>query len=184
MAKIPPQLLGRRASMTPGVQAAQAASKIGPVSVDRTIAQAPVPADTTGRSQNRAQVTTILTKIPTAGAEPQILYNGDRLWTRVTLTLENAGPVAVGTSRDIYPVLSGKGQLLTPGEPTPFDIAKGDVLYVAATSVNRIKITVAALPWLETITGLIGTLIARLTGSHPVASSNAPAPGATKNTKY
>ena len=63
---------------------------------------------------------------------------GDRL------TLENAGPVAVGTMSAITPVLSGKGELLETDVPRTFYIAKGTRLYIAATGVNRVKLSRSA----------------------------------------
>lgn len=137
----------------------QGASKIGPVSLDRTVAQAPAPSDTPSGGENRLQVSTYFTKVPVDGEPPAVLYNGDRLWTRVRVMLETAGPVAVGQSSDLFPVLSGKGQLLTTGVPMEFDVAKGNKLYIAAQSVNRVKLTVLPYPWLETITGLATAIL-------------------------
>ena len=88
-----------------------------------------------------------------------MLYNGDRMWARVILTLETAGPVAVGQSSQLQPVLSGKGQLLETGVPTPFTIAKGNRLYIAATGVNRVKVVVEPFPWLEQLTGLLNVIM-------------------------
>ncbi len=142
-------------------------SKIGQTSLgDRAVAQAPPP--NPGPGNNQAQVSTYFTKAPVVGDSTPIIYNGDRLWARVTLTLETAGPVAVGTMSQITPVLGGKGQLLETNEPLYYDIAKGTRLYIAATGANRVKLKIEALPWLEQITGLISNLInaitSRLTG--------------------
>lgn len=137
--------------------------KLFPASTDRTRAQTPDPAPTTGQGENKTYTQTFFTQIPATGQGAQIIYNGDRIWGDVTLELETAGPVAVSTLADIFPVLSGKGILLDTGLPQTFRVAKGNRLYVAATSVNRIKVTVAPVPWLETITGLI-TAIARRFG--------------------
>ncbi len=89
------------------------------------------------------------------GQDTDIIYNGDMMWAQIILTLETAGPVAVGNSSQIVPVLSGKGQLLETGEPTSFFIAKGTRLYIASTSINRVKRVFQPIPWLENITGLI-----------------------------
>ena len=133
-------------------------SKIGQTALgNRAVAAAPEPSPGPGNS--RAQISTYFTKIPVVGESTPILYNGDRLWARVSLTLETAGPVAVGTMSQITPVLSGKGQLLETGKETYFDIAKGTRLYISATSVNRVKLKIEALPWLEQITGLMIQLI-------------------------
>lgn len=122
--------------------------------LDRTKPAVPQPSVELGKGDKRTQITTYFTK---AGVTPTpILYNGDRMWAKVTLTLETAGPVAVGNMAEITPVLSGRGQLLATNVPTPFTIAKGTRLYIASTSVNRVKVLVEPLPWLEQITALVG----------------------------
>ena len=110
----------------------------------------------------------LATEIYTFFARPQppqtpftVLYNGDRQFAQVILTLETAGPVAVSTKQQIDPVLSGKGQLLETGVPLSFFLAKGNRLYVATTSINRIKVTVQPLPWLEQFAGLLSLLNAK-----------------------
>ncbi len=132
-------------------------SKIGMTKLgDRAVAMAQPPSAEVGVGSNRLQVYTYFTKIPQPGEPPPILYNGDRLWARVTLTLETAGPVAVGQASGITPVLSGKGQLLDTGEPMHFDVAKGSKLYIAATAPNRVKVSIQPLPWMEQIVALLG----------------------------
>lgn len=126
--------------------------KLAPVSLDPSVAQVRAPAATTGDAENRNEVSTYLTK----PGGTQILYNADRMWAKVTLTLKTAGPVAVGQHANLTPVLSGRGQLLQTGVPTPFNVAKGHRLYIAATSVNPVAVLIEAYPWLETITGLAG----------------------------
>jgi hypothetical protein len=123
---------------------------------DRAIATAQAPSENVGQGANRFQAFTYFTKVPVPGESTPILYNGDRLWSRVTLTLETAGPVAVGQASQITPVLSGKGQLLETGVPVSFDISKGQKLYIAATAVNRVKVSVQPLPWMEQIVALLG----------------------------
>jgi hypothetical protein len=139
-------------------------SKIPPASTGRTVAQSPTPAMQSGHSEHRTQFSTYLTKVPVVGEGPEVLYNGDRQWAKVILTLETAGPVAVGQYQNITPVLSGRGILLETDVPYTFTIAKGTRLYVAATSVNRIKVVVEPFPWLEPITGLIGGVLAAVGG--------------------
>jgi hypothetical protein len=156
---------------TPRPQAPQP-SKIGPVSLDRNKAQSPKPSDTTGTSEDRIRLSTYFTKIIPA---TDILYTGDRMWAKVTLTLETAGPVAVGDAADLTPVLSGKGQLLETNVPTAFDVAKGNKLYIAATSINRVKVEIAPYPWLETITGLASSIVIAIRGT--VAAAASPIPG-------
>jgi hypothetical protein len=73
-------------------------------------------------------------------------------WERVELQLETAGPVAVSTRQDIEPVLSGRGILLPPdGEPIEFTLGKGDRLFIASESINRVKVIIEPIPWLEQI---------------------------------
>ncbi len=122
-------------------------SKLG----DRAVAKAPAPSASVGQGSNRSQINTYFTR----PGETLELYSGDRLWARVTLTLETAGPVAVGNAQNITPVLSGKGQLLENGQPLVFDIAKGTRLYIAATAVNRVKVSIQPLPWFEQITAIL-----------------------------
>lgn len=147
-------------------RAAQLGSKIGGITQlgSRAVADAHQPSADLGKGQNRTQAFTWFTKVPVPGESTPILYNGDRLWTRLVLTLETAGPVAVGTSSSLAPVLSGKGQTLETGVPTQFTIAKGTRLYVASSSVNRIKVTVEPVPWLEQITATLGLILGRLAG--------------------
>ena len=157
MNKLPPLTL-------PG-SVANRRSKIAPVSLDRTVAQAPTTSDALGAGENRIQISTYFTKVPVDGQPPDVLYSGDRNWTRVRVMLETAGPVAVGQFSNLFPVLSGRGQLLTTGVPVTFDIAKGNKLYIAAQSVNRVKVTIEPYPWLEMITGLLGSLVAAVRGT-------------------
>jgi hypothetical protein len=147
-------------------------SKIGNISLDRTKAQSAQPSDSPGTSEDRIKIYTYFTKVPTLGQQTELLYTGDRMWAKITLTLETAGPVAVGDSADITPVLSGKGQLLETDVPMAFDVAKSNRLYIAATSINRIKVEIAPYPWLETITGLIGSTLNAIRGTVTAAASN------------
>lgn len=104
-----------------------------------------------GKAEARAMFDTYFTK----AGRTEIIYNGDRQWARITLTLETAGPVSVGNAQQLTPVLSGKGILLQTNVPVAFTIAKGTRLYIAATGVNRVKRMVEPVPWLEQITGLL-----------------------------
>lgn len=143
-------------------------SKLAPTSLDPGIAQSPAPSPTVGQGEKRLEVWTYLTK---AGGT-HLLYNGDRMWAKVTLTLLTAGPAAVGQQAQLTPVLSGKGQLLQTGVPTVFAVPKGNRLWVAATGINPINIVVEAYAWLETLTGLAGAAagavqVARAQAAHP-----------------
>ena len=140
---------------SPPAPPASATGKIGPVSTDRTVASVTAPQAQTGAGDNRTQIYTYLTKLPENG-QAAVLYNGDRLWAKITLTLQTAGPVSVGQQQGIVPVLGGQGALLTTGQPYEVVIAKGSRLYVAANGLNRIAVKVEPLPWLEQITALIG----------------------------
>jgi hypothetical protein len=151
VSKLPPGYGG--AKKTVGV-----ISKIAAASTDRVIAQAPTPAITTGAAETATFIDTYFTKVPVVGQPTEIVYNGDRLWARVTLTLETAGPVAIGNMASITPVLSGKGQLLETDVPVAMFIAKGTKLYIAAAGINRIKRVIEGVPWLETATGLLGAI--------------------------
>lgn len=156
-----PLILTPRTRPQPG----GAGSKVGPVSTNPSVATVQTPAVQSGQSEYRYEANTYFTKVPVVGEPPQIIYNGDRLWARITLTLETAGPVAVGQNQQLTPVLSGKGQLLQTNVPTVFNVGKGNKIYVAATTVNRIKVCVEAIPWLETITGLLNSVLGSLGGS-------------------
>lgn len=134
------------------------ANKLPPVTLNQTVAQGAVPATSTGQAETKTFVDTFFTKVPVVGERPSIVYNGDRMWAKVTLILETAGPVAVGNMADLTPVLSGKGQLLETDVPTIFYIAKGTVLYIAAAGINRVKRILEPVPWLETITGLVTSI--------------------------
>ena len=140
-----------------------ATGKIGPVSTSRTEASTPQPQAATGAGDNRTQIFTYLTRLPADRSTP-VLYNGDRLWAKVTLVLETAGPVAVGQQANLYPVLGGTGVILTVDEPYEVIIAKGTRLYIASNSINRVKVKIEPLPWMEQITGLVGSLLGRLVG--------------------
>lgn len=167
MSKLPPLTL-------PGSVANRqraGAGKIPPVTMDRTVAQAPAPSDQVGMGENRIQISTYFTKVLVDGQPPDVLYSGDRNWARVRVTLRTAGPVAVGQFSNLYPVLSGKGQTLQTGVPAVFDIAKGSKLYVAAQSVNRIDLAIEPYPWLETITGLLMSLVSAVTGGATLLAS-------------
>lgn len=129
-------------------------SKIPAFHTNRHQAQVPAPADTTGAGENRLQTSTFFTKV----GGTTVIYTADRMWCKVTLTLQTAGPVAVGQFAQLDPVTSGRGQNLQPGVPTTFNVAKANNLYVAATAINAISLLVEPYPWLETLTGLLTTL--------------------------
>jgi hypothetical protein len=96
----------------------------------------------------KTEIYTYFTKV-----EETLLYTGDQPWAVVTLKLETAGPVAVSTKQGIEPVLSGKGQLLTTGVEISFTVAKGNRIFIAAASPNRVAVKVEQIAWAEQIVG-------------------------------
>lgn len=126
---------------------------------DGTIAKSPSPALEQGGTQFRTELSTFITKIgPT-----EILYDGTRIWAQVTVTLETAGPVAIGTKQNITPVLSGKGILLETLEPKTITIAKGDKLFIASNAISRVKVEIQPVPWLEQLAGTLSQVPAGFT---------------------
>ncbi len=98
-------------------------------------------------------VTRTFTYQTIAGGAIKTLYTANIPWARVKLLLETAGPVAVSTSQQFLPVLSGRGILLQTGVEREITLAKGSQLYVASPTVNRISVVVEPVPWLEQILG-------------------------------
>jgi hypothetical protein len=138
--------------------------KLGPnTSTDRTVGSVQAPSATVAGAELATAISTFFAR-PTTDGQLAVIYNGDRQYAQVVLTLETAGPVAVSTKQQILPVLSGKGQLLETGVPLTFTLAKGNRLWVATTSLNRIKVTVQPLPWLEQIAGLLGFITSGISG--------------------
>ena len=106
------------------------------------------------------QLQTYRTEIYTYFTEPgpeRLLYSAEN-WVRLKLTLQTAGPVAVGTRADLTPTLSGKGVLLDTDVPFEVYLSKGARFYVASGSVNRVTVTVEPIPWLEQLSGQISAL--------------------------
>lgn len=97
--------------------------------------------------QHRTKIYTYFT-IP--DGESKLLYSAQS-WVKIQLTLENAGPVAVGTSETVSPVLSGKGVLLTTGREVEFTLPKGNRLFIASNTLNRVSFFVEAVPWLQSV---------------------------------
>jgi hypothetical protein len=139
-------LPGEAGRAIPGVKQVQQARKQAAVQ-----GEPQVPHNT-----DRLEVSTYTTR--TSGT--YLLYEAER-WVRLRLTLETAGPVDVGTRDNIEPVLSGKGLSLPTNVELQFSMSKGDKLYVAATSINRIRVIVEPIPWGEQIANMIGSLLRR-----------------------
>lgn len=145
--------IGSKIGMTPGATPARPGDKIGMTDLgNRAVAVPPAPRQETGAGANRTQIYTYI-------AQPgptKLLYNGDRLWAKLTLTLETAGPVVVGEQSNLLPVARGVGDTLRVNEPYEVVIARGSKLYIATTAVNRVGVKVEPLAWLEQITALVG----------------------------
>ena len=110
----------------------------------------------------RADVYTYFTE----AGETKELYSAEN-WVRIKLELQTAGPVAVGTSALLTPVLSGRGMLLGTNVPFEAYLPKGTRFYIAAGAVNRVNVTIEPVPWLEQISGEIG----RVAGAVAAAAS-------------
>lgn len=124
---------------------------------NRNVGVPPTPAPDFAQAVTNYSAFTYFTRVgPDQGGSAFILYNGDRAWAEVSLTLQTAGPVTVGKESNLFPITSGRGIQLITNVEQRFTIAKGDRLYVAATSVNSISVMVKAFPWLEQIAGLAG----------------------------
>jgi hypothetical protein len=94
----------------------------------------------------RTWVTTFFTL---GSVESELLYSAEN-WVRIRVSLQTAGPVAIGTVSEIVPVLSGKGIILDPDDdPWEAMVPKGTRVYVASETVNRLDVTVDPIPWLE-----------------------------------
>lgn len=147
---------------TPG----RAVSKIGVAPganlTDRGQAM-PAPMIAGGGTDAPSDTYTYFTQIPTTGQQSTVqLYTADRTWAKVTLTLETAGPVAVGTVANLTPVLGGLGIILPVGVPLSWTLAKGSKLYIASTSVNRVKVQVDSIPWLAKITHVLSQILSAI----------------------
>jgi hypothetical protein len=105
--------------------------------------------------RGRTQIYTFFT----VAGKQQLLYSADK-WTKVSLLLENAGPVDISTSESVLPVLSGRGASLLPNIERSFTLSPGDRLTIASTTVNRVQVFIEPYPWLEsmllTLRGILG----------------------------
>lgn len=110
--------------------------------------------------------TMIFTLLTTPG-DTHLIYTAST-WVRVRLTLTTAGPVVVGNAQSLDPVTSGKGFFLTPDVPTEFTLGRGSRLYYAATSTNRVSVSLEPIPWLreiaDTLTGIPKALAKAIRG--------------------
>jgi hypothetical protein len=116
----------------------------------------PAPAEA---SQAAGNYNTTLSTVFTKVGQVVPLYTADQSWARVVVTLETAGPVEVASVANFKPFLSGKAQTLQTGVPLTFDCARGSKLFIGASTVERVKLTVEPLPWLEQIAGGITNVV-------------------------
>lgn len=121
---------------------------------ERSIAKGNPVGTTQGSSSNKTDLLTYITRVGVTDT----LYDGSRLWAKVTLVLETAGPVAVGTKQNLFPVLGGAGILLDTDVPQELTISKGNQLFIAANAVSRVKVKIESLPWLEQIAGTVSVV--------------------------
>lgn len=132
----------------------------------------------------RTWVTTFFTL---GSIESELLYSAEN-WVRIRVSLQTAGPVAIGTVSEIVPVLSGKGIILDPdNDPWEAVLPKGARVYIASETVNRIDVTVDPIPWLEQmdldvvktqndIRDAVGKIGADIVAAIAALRSNAPMP--------
>ena len=86
-------------------------------------------------------------------------------WCRVTIRLMTAGPVAVGTQHDLFPLLSGRGLLLPVDEDVRFAVNPGTRLYIASESANRLNLITEGIPWAAELQMSIDSGLQRLQGA-------------------
>jgi len=116
-----------------------------------------------------------------ADGQTHLVYSAEN-WVRVKVTLETAGPVSVGTSQEISPVLGGRGRLLNTGQEYEAYLARGTRFYVASDTVNRLSLTIEPIPWLEQMTadlvGAVGNVAATVAavGTAIVRAIRGPGP--------
>jgi len=92
------------------------------------------------------------------------LYVASQDWVRITLTLQTAGPVAIGTSADLLPVLSGKGLILATDIPVRFLLPRGNIVYIAANAVNRVSFQIEPQPFYEGLLQAVGNVGVAVSG--------------------
>jgi hypothetical protein len=95
----------------------------------------------------------------TVAGETKLLYSAES-WIKARLMLEDAGPVAIGMDQNITPVLSGKGILLPTNVEIEFYISKGDRIFIAAESINRVRFLIEPVPYGTVILSIYNALAA------------------------
>lgn len=130
---------------------APASVEVGGKMVSGKEAKRAVPRSTGAETPGRLQAyrTEIFTYFTVPGDTHELFaFQG---WARMTVQLETAGPVTIGQKPTLTPVLSGKGMLIDTDEPQSFVVAKGTRIYIAANTVDRVKVVVEPIPWLDEI---------------------------------
>jgi len=124
------------------------------------------------RQTNKTDIYTFNT--PVGGN--QLIYSAES-WVRLRLILETAGPVSISTKEDVIPTLSGRGILLLTNQQVEFTLPKGSRLFLTSDTVNRVKVIIEPIPFLETIVrqleagfgGMTGLLAAFTRRKDPLA---------------
>ena len=148
---------GRPGSMSP-----VAPNALGRPNRDQATAS---PIGNTGEGEQSSDAFTLITRVgPGVDGKTPLIYNGDRRWVKVTLTLQTAGIVVWGTRAELGPIASGNGNELQTNVPVSITIAKGSRLYYLASAVNRVSVQIEPLPWLEQITAGVNSMVGRLLG--------------------
>ena len=89
-----------------------------------------------------------------------LFYQADS-WVYLSLTLLDAGPVAVGSRENIAPVLSGKGGLLVQNEPFRFSVRAGQRVYITANTISRVRILIEPPPFGGQIIELLSSILGK-----------------------
>lgn len=140
-----------RGAVRRAASAVAASAGFAPASLSKEQARA-LPSSKGGVEPRQLQVSRadIKTYFTVVGGT-HLLYSAES-WVRIRLTLEDAGPVAVGDAAQLDPVLSGRGVLLDTDQPQEYTLGKGMRIYIAAeNAANRVKVVVDPIPWLEQI---------------------------------
>jgi hypothetical protein len=123
-------------------------------------------------TDNRADYYNFLTKT----GSTQLLLSLPQ-WTKITMRLNTAGPVVVGTREQLDPVISGKGAPLVTDQEFEMLIGPNTRVYYFATGINSVTIKVEAIPWMLTIASLISDVVKAISGlklSAPAPSGPSP----------
>lgn len=128
---------------------------------DRTQATPPLTVAQGGTIDRTTEAYTYITKVGGNRGAPEILYNGERPWARVKLLLETAGQVVVGTKANLLPLTSGKGRMLITDKEMIFELAQSTRLYIIASAVNRVGVTIEPIAWAQEILNAASGIVKR-----------------------